>query len=77
MRVRLRFFASFRDQMGSPERWVDLEEGTNLRDLTSSMGQHHPFLVSGLVAINGRYLDAGTIIRDGDEVAFFPPVSGG
>jgi molybdopterin synthase sulfur carrier subunit len=29
------------------------------------------------IAVNERYVDAGHALSDGDEVAFFPPVSGG
>jgi molybdopterin synthase sulfur carrier subunit len=32
---------------------------------------------STLIAINMEYTDAKAALKDGDEVAFFPPVTGG
>jgi molybdopterin synthase sulfur carrier subunit len=77
LRIRLRFFASFRDRIGDSEIWIEVDEGTDLDGFSSIVRQRYSFLVEGLVAINGRYMDPDTMLKDGDEVAFFPPVSGG
>ena len=77
MRIRVRFFASFRDQVGDSEIWMDLDEGASLHALASSVSEMYPGLENGLAAVNGRYLDPGTALAEDDEVAFFPPVSGG
>ncbi len=77
MRIRVRLFASFREQIGSPEIWLDLEEGTSIRALTSALHKRYPDMDNGLIAINGRYSELEMIVEENDEVAFFPPVSGG
>lgn len=78
MKIKVIFFASFRERVGKSEIWLDLEEGAGLENLTRSIGSRHPDIGgNALVAVNGRYVEGNTPLSDGDEVAFFPPVSGG
>jgi molybdopterin converting factor subunit 1 len=83
MRVRVLFFGVLRDQAGEPERWVELPAGatvvTLLRLLQSgSSNCRMPVLDHGLaVAVNREYSTGTAELRDGDEVALLPPVSGG
>ena len=76
--MRLRFFAVLREQMGgSMERTV--RPGTTVGSLWRSLVAERPELgaVPVRFAVNETYVAVSHRLADGDEVAFFPPVSGG
>lgn len=81
MTVRLRFFASLRDLVGVSESRLELAGPATPEDAFRSLAARHPDLQarrpSLLVAVNRRYVPFDTPLRDGDEVVFIPPVSGG
>ncbi len=81
MSIYVKFFASMRDLMGD-DRDIDGEiikkQAINsVDDLWNycADGKERPANV--LIAVNMDYVDGQTVIKEGDEVAFFPPVSGG
>jgi molybdopterin converting factor subunit 1 len=81
MVVNLLYFASFRDLAGRNEESVELPDGTRVRDLWERVTRSLPRL-SGYpamppAAVNHEYVDGDHVLRDGDEVAFLPPVAGG
>lgn len=77
MTVQVKFFASLKEQMGCDGASVEIGEVATAADvwLAASGGQAMPPNV--LVAVNMEYCDPGQEVRSGDEVAFFPPVTGG
>lgn len=81
MQITVRFFAQHRDIVGAPELQIDLAEGTTLGALWAQLGEQYPDLRpmsrSIMFAVNQSYADPATVLRDGDEAAFIPPVSGG
>ena len=78
LRIRVLFFASYRELAGSGETWLEVEEGSRLGDLTQEVNDRYQGIRDrALVAVNGRYVEDDPILIEGDEVAFFPPVSGG
>jgi molybdopterin converting factor subunit 1 len=80
-KVRILFFATLRDYVGS--KWVELEipSTTTIGGLTSLLVASYPRLekVKDLMiaAINREYVANDQIIPEKAEIAFFPPVSGG
>ena len=81
MRVTVLYFAVLKDLLGVERETVDLHEGETiegivlvLRDRASKQSDVWPALA---VAVNGEYALRTTVLRDGDEVALLPPVSGG
>lgn len=78
MQVRLRFFAALREQMG-PRASRVVPAGTTAGTLWRALVSERPELgrVQVRIAVNERYVDGSHELGDGDEVAFFPPVSGG
>lgn len=81
MRVNLLYFASFRDITGTAEEARDLPAGTRVADLWRALATEHSkfaaFPAMPAAAVNHEYVGGETILRDGDEVAFLPPVAGG
>jgi len=81
MQVRLLFFASLKDIVGSRELRMDVPQGSTVADLLFQLESRYPRMKDYrsviLTAINEDYVDKSTRISEGDEVAIFPPVSGG
>ena len=81
MKVKLLYFAILRDIAGKSEDVLDLPEGTRAADVWSRLRALHRELAGyerpPLTAVNESYVPADELLRDGDEVAFIPPVAGG
>lgn len=78
-RVQVLYFASLRDAAGVDSELVDAT-AADLRALYQDLQQRHRFAlpVSQLrVAVDGAFARWDDVPRDGSEVAFIPPVSGG
>jgi molybdopterin converting factor subunit 1 len=78
VRIRLRFFASLREEMGARAQRT-VPTGTTAGALWEGIVAERPSLraVPVRMAVNQRYVEPSHRLADGDEVAFFPPVSGG
>src|SRR4051794_14465090 len=81
MQVRVLFFGSLRDLIGKTSDSVSLPEGADLTALLEHYTRNKP-AISGLVpslalSVNQEYASRSTKLRDHDEVALLPPVSGG
>jgi molybdopterin converting factor subunit 1 len=81
MQVKVLYFASFREKAGRDEEARQLPEGSRLSELWRSLSREVPhfsaFPTMPPAAINREYAADDTVLRDGDEVAFLPPVAGG
>jgi molybdopterin synthase catalytic subunit len=81
MRLRLLHFASFRDAVGRDEEVRDCPEGTRVQDLWGALAREVPLFLQfpsiPPAAVNREYVESDTVLREGDEVAFLPPVAGG
>ncbi len=81
MLIRVVFFASYRDLVGTGELGLDLPEGTDVSGLVAELrGQGDPFNrlpPFPVVAVNEEYALEDRLLCDGDVVAFIPPVAGG
>jgi sulfur-carrier protein len=82
MRVKVRLFAQLRDLAGHGD--FDCTVGGDqaaVADVWRVLVRDHPALASFTramsTAVNLEYARLDTPVRDGDEVAFLPPVSGG
>jgi molybdopterin converting factor subunit 1 len=80
IRVRLLFFGKLKEY-GAAERSLELAEGASIQQLLSSLedesGVPGALLRSSAVAVNREYASTAAVLREGDEVAILPPVSGG
>ncbi|MCI0409280.1 MAG: molybdopterin converting factor subunit 1 [Acidobacteria bacterium] len=81
VRVRVLLFARLRELVGSDAMEFDLMEGATLGELWERLREGFPsvraFVHPPLMAVNQEYASPDRALTGGDEVAFFPPVSGG
>lgn len=83
MKVAVRYFASIREGLGLGAEQVDTQAATlgDLRDeLLARGGAYAEFLARGRavrMALDQQMQDESAALREGGEVAFFPPVTGG
>ena len=81
MSIRVLFFASLADIAGTRETSVETAEVTDVISIFNKFAKDFPALEtyrsSILLALNSEFARPGSPVQDGDEVAFFPPVSGG
>lgn len=81
MKVKLLLFAVLSDIVGESTREIEVAGGTRAIDVWGQLRAQHPQLAPyerpPFTAVNEEYVDADTVLSDGDEVAFIPPVSGG
>ena len=76
MTIQIKFFASLRETLGMDESQIEAREGVTIRQIWDQVtSQDYP--VNTLCAINMDYAKPDDVVSDGDEVAFFPPVTGG
>ncbi len=81
VRVKVLFFGLTHDLTGFSQEEVDLRVGETVDDLWRRYAKRFPRLgeMAGslFAAVNEEIADRSRLLRDGDEVAFMPPVSGG
>lgn len=74
MQITIRYFASLRESMGI-EQQILSDEG--IQSVADVIQQVEKLPENTLVAVNQEYAGPDTPVQEGDEVAFFPPVTGG
>jgi len=86
MHVQLRFFARIREALGTGQitlelsddvRWTPRLLAEHLASENGELWGRELLRANTLCAVNRTTVDAETALSNGDEVAFFPPVTGG
>jgi molybdopterin converting factor subunit 1 len=81
MTVRVLLFAVLRDRAGVSQATLELPEGSTVAAAAESMFERYPSLRGAArslaYAVNRSYARADATLKDGDELALIPPVSGG
>ena len=75
MSIQVKFFASLRESLGQSETTV--EQASTVSEVWDLATQSTAPPKNLLVAVNLDYANMQSQVNDGDEVAFFPPVTGG
>ena len=76
MKIAVKYFANMRDVMGKADESVELSDGATISDLWGKVTDN-TMPENTLIAVNMEYTDASHVLNEGDEVGFFPPVTGG
>jgi molybdopterin synthase sulfur carrier subunit len=77
MQLKVKFFASLSEQTGLTETTVDADSPATVLDAWNLATGDQTLPVNILCAINMAYARLDDSVSDGDEIAFFPPVTGG
>lgn len=78
MKVTVKYFASIKQAIGRNEDSLELADAsTTVQDVWQQVSTGQGLDDSIMTAVNMEYVDKDTQLKDGDEVAFFPPVTGG
>ncbi len=83
MKIRVLFFARLREQLGSPGEEVDVADGASVAALRAQLSLRSAAWGEALearnlrIAVNQDMAAVDQVLKAGDEVAFFPPVTGG
>lgn len=76
MKVTVKLFASLRETIGFAGGELDLDDDITVNEVWHQVaGDQSPANV--LMALNMDYVSGDMQVKEGDEVAFFPPVTGG
>ena len=81
VRVTVLFFGQIKDLFGRGEDSVELRDGAAIADLFTYYAARNSelgaFRASLVASRNQEFAAWDTLLKNGDEVAFLPPVSGG
>jgi molybdopterin synthase catalytic subunit len=81
MKLTVLFFATLKDKAGRDRLALDLPDGATVAALKNRLAADLPALAANLptalASVNHEFAFAEDVLKDGDEIALFPPVSGG
>ncbi len=77
MAIQVKLFAHLRERYGAHERSLELPADATVAAVWHELTGEAELPSHVLAAVNLAYADRDTPVGDGDEVAFFPPVTGG
>jgi molybdopterin converting factor subunit 1 len=79
--IRVKLFAGLAEMLKQRELILNVQAGTSVLQLREQLMKEYPEakeeLQQALVAVNRTYADGAAQLKEGDEVALIPPVSGG
>ncbi len=77
MTINILYFASLRERVGRVSDALESAGSLQVSQVWQQATGQKYFPDDVLVALNQEYTNADAVVNDGDEVAFFPPVTGG
>ena len=81
MKITVKFFSKHRKVIGKEKIEMNISRDTKISDVLNILTEEYPELDklrrSTLVSLNHEYTEMNKILKENDELAFFPPVGGG
>lgn len=77
MSIKVRYFASLKERVGRSEDECHTTKPLSVQAVWQQLNPDLAMPATLLVAINMNYAEQDVMVEDGDELAFFPPVTGG
>ena len=77
MAITIKYFASLAEELGRREDRLDAGAAETVADAWALVNVGRALPANVLCAVNHGYVERTHRLSDGDEVAFFPPVTGG
>ena len=77
MHITVKAFAHLRDRLGADETPIELAEASCVADAWRAVSGEDAMPKHVFAAVNREYARPGDRLHENDEVAFFPPVTGG
>ena len=77
MSIRVRYFASLKESLGRSEDNMEIDGLATVNEIWRYANPDKALPDNCLAAVNMAYVNLIDTVKDGDEVAFFPPVTGG
>jgi molybdopterin converting factor subunit 1 len=81
MMIHLRYFAALREAVGQTDEQLEVPQGTTLAAVRAMLTAHYPaiapILMRCVAARNRAFAAEDTVLAEGDEVVFIPPMAGG
>lgn len=77
MSIKVRYFARLKESIGRSEDNLELAGLLTVDLIWRAANPDKALPENCLAAVNMEYVELHSLVKDGDEVAFFPPVTGG
>lgn len=77
MNIKVKYFASLREEIGRSGDDLTISEPLTAMQVWQQATGREALSANLLIALNQEYISGDELVSDGDEVAFFPPVTGG
>ena len=77
MVIVVKYFASISDAIGKTSEKIVLQHEMTVGEVWTDVSKNIKYVGKVMTAVNHEYVDENHLLKNEDEVAFFPPVTGG
>ena len=77
MIIVVKYFASISDAVGKTSEKLTLQQKKTAGEVWSDVSKDIKYNGKIMIAVNHEYVSENHLLKDNDEIAFFPPVTGG